>query len=45
MSERRNEPVAEVVEFRAYRSGYAVRFDFDPFLVALCKKLPADDRR
>lgn len=43
-TDRKPDPVAELVEFKPYRKGYAVRFDFDPFLVALIKKLPATDR-
>ena len=39
------DPVAEVIEFKCYRDGYAVRFDYDPFLVGFLKKLPAPDRR
>lgn len=42
---RDRDPVAEVIEFKPYKDGYAVRFDYDPFLVALLKKLPQEDRR
>ena len=40
---------AELVEFKPYKTkfadGYAVRFDYDPFLVALVKKVPSADRK
>jgi hypothetical protein len=43
------ESVAELVEFKLYKlkygDGYAVRFDYDPFLVALVKKVPSADRK
>jgi hypothetical protein len=38
------DPVAPLVEFEAHGTGYAVRFAYDPFLVALIKKMPATER-
>lgn len=38
------DPVAPLVEFEAHGTGYAVRFEYDPFLVALIKKMPATER-
>jgi hypothetical protein len=47
---RAPDPVATEVEFKPYKlrggtDGYAVRFDYDPFLVALVKKAPSGDRK
>jgi hypothetical protein len=44
-AQRKPDPVAEVVEFKPYQGGYAVRFDYDPFLVSLLKKLPRQERQ
>jgi hypothetical protein len=38
------DPTAESIEFKPYRDGYAVKFDYDPFLVAFLKKLPRQNR-
>jgi hypothetical protein len=45
MNERRNEGGAERVEFARRGGGYALRFDYDEFLVALIKKLPKNERQ
>jgi hypothetical protein len=44
-TDRKPDPVAELIEFKPYRDGYAVRFDYDPFLVAFVKKLPPPQRK
>jgi hypothetical protein len=38
------DPVAPLVEFKRVGKGYAVYFEYDPFLVALVKKMPANER-
>jgi hypothetical protein len=46
MTERRNDPAPlPKVEFARRGGGYALRFDYDEFLVALIKKLPKNERQ
>jgi hypothetical protein len=43
---KHRDPVAEYVEFKPHGDGYAVKASgFDPFVVALLKKLPRNERK